>query len=63
MTQAELDRAVARTTGESLATIRQLGFGVADPLDICFDPEPSENNLPCVVDWDLVDTQRALVCV
>ncbi len=62
MTQAELDRAVAHTTGESLATIRQLGFGVADPAEIDFDPEPYDGQFPNVVDWDAVDTERALTC-
>lgn len=31
MTQRHLDRAVARATGESVATIRRLGFGLAAP--------------------------------
>ena len=31
MTQRHLDRAVARATGESVATIRRLGFGLAGP--------------------------------
>ncbi|MEQ9380027.1 MAG: hypothetical protein RJP95_04135 [Pirellulales bacterium] len=62
MTQAELDRAVANTTGESLATIRQLGFGIADPVEIAFDPEPYEGRLPKLVDWDAVDAQHALAC-
>ena len=31
MTQHHLDRAVARATGESIATIRRLGFGLAVP--------------------------------
>lgn len=46
MTQAQLDRAVARRTGESLRTIRRLGFhaqsGPADGLE----PE----DLPLAVD-------------
>lgn len=32
MTQHHLDRAVARATGESVATIRRLGFGLAVPV-------------------------------
>lgn len=62
MTQAELDRAVAHTTGESLATIRQLGFGIADPVQIAYDPEPSDERHPEMVDWDTVDAHRALTC-
>lgn len=52
MTQQELDRQVARATGEPLCGIRQRGFGVADPLDVRFDPEPSE--VPQWIDWDQV---------
>ena len=33
MTQAQLDRAVAAATGESLPTIRRLGFGPSHPHD------------------------------
>jgi hypothetical protein len=32
MTQAQLDAAVARATGESHATIRSLGFSLVTPL-------------------------------
>jgi hypothetical protein len=40
MTQAEITRAVARVTGESTRTIAELGFGIADPAVVDFDPEP-----------------------
>ncbi len=33
MTQAEFERAVARTTGDTLATVRRLGFQMELPLD------------------------------
>jgi hypothetical protein len=49
MTQNELNTAVARATGESLATVHQLGFHVADPLDPNYDPEPRR---PLMIDWD-----------
>jgi hypothetical protein len=50
MTQRELNRAVARATGESVDTIEQLGFG---PLDeSASDPEPR------MVDWDADDDSR-----
>ena len=39
MTQTQIDRAVARATGESLSTIRSLGFSIADPDMVCHDPE------------------------
>jgi hypothetical protein len=42
MTQHQLDTAVAVATGESPSVIRRRGFGFADPLDVNFDPEPSD---------------------
>ena len=52
MTQLELDRQVARATGEPLCSIRQRGFGIADPPVVNFDPEPSD--VPQWLDWDQV---------
>lgn len=49
MTQLELDSAVATATGENLSEIRQLGFSLADPLEVNYDPEPRR---PLVFDWD-----------
>lgn len=49
MTQLDLDQAVAVATGESLAFIQDRGFGIADPLDPRFEPEPRR---PMVFDWD-----------
>jgi hypothetical protein len=60
MTQREIDRAVAATTGESLTEIRHLGFGIADPTVVDHDPEASARR-PLVIDWDSVypiDTGR-----
>ena len=39
MTQAQLDRAVAGATGESLRTIRRLGFGLRPPRRDDLEPE------------------------
>ena len=58
MTQSRLDRAVARATGESLATIRSMGFSIAEPDAIDFDNEPATPN---VIDWDAVDAQRVVL--
>ena len=59
MTQNQLVRAIARATGESLSTIRNLGFSVADPDDVSFDPERPRRRRPrTVVDWDQLDAQR-----
>lgn len=49
MSQSEIDQAVAVATGESVEVIRSRGFGVADPLDVSFDPEPRR---PMYFDWD-----------
>lgn len=54
MTQNELNRAVAEATGETTTTIRDLGFSIADPAQVCHDPEPHAN----VVDWDELDQGR-----
>ncbi|MCR9116146.1 MAG: hypothetical protein NXI22_04255 [bacterium] len=51
MTQQELEREVANATGEALSEIRSRGFSIADPNEVCFDPEPFDLP-PQVVDWD-----------
>ena len=51
MTQQELDRQVALATGDSLCEIRRLGFSIADPMDVDFDPEPTDP-LDKYLDWD-----------
>ena len=56
MHPAELNRAVARATQDSLSTIMRLGFLLADP-DESLDPEAEELG-PRVIDWDVLDTQR-----
>lgn len=56
MKQADLDRAVARATGETVSTIKRLGFLLAEPDD-CLDPDSDEHG-PYVIDWDEVEAQR-----
>jgi hypothetical protein len=51
MTQNELNRAVARATGESVSTIASLGFV---PLEDCADREPE------TVDWDALQESRGV---
>jgi hypothetical protein len=53
MNQAELDRVVARVTGDCLSTIRRLGFGRL----MAVSPEPQRK--PLLVDWDELDQRRA----
>lgn len=52
MTQLEIDEAVATATGECVSLIHDLGFGIADPIDVDFDPEPRR---PLVLDWDTMN--------
>ena len=56
MTQAELNRQVARATGETVAEIRRMGFGFADEVEPGYDPEPTEFGRH--VDWDAIDAER-----
>jgi hypothetical protein len=56
MNQSDLNRAVAQATGESVATVKQLGFLLADPFD--FDLVEREGQGPAVIDWDELDGQR-----
>jgi hypothetical protein len=50
MTQAELDRAVAEATGESVHTISRRGF-------VLLTPDPIDRE-PLVTDWDELDAER-----
>jgi len=56
MTRNELERQLCDATGEALSQIRHLGFSVADPTDVDFDPEPYDR--PHLVDWDTVEQRR-----
>ena len=53
MTQADLNRAVARATGESVSAIAEMGFVTLTPI-------PVERE-PMLVDWDQLDQQRVSV--
>jgi hypothetical protein len=57
MRQADLDRAVARATGESVATIRRLGFLLDDPIADRDGPN-AEVCDAVVIDWDVFEAQR-----
>jgi hypothetical protein len=56
LTQQELDCAVAEATGETLCEVRRMGFGLADPDFVTFDPEPYLP--PQIVDWDELELAR-----
>jgi hypothetical protein len=54
MLQADLYRDISRVTGETVATIKRVGFLIADPSEPISDPE-AENLGPHVLDWDEMD--------
>lgn len=55
MTHSRVERAVARATGESLATIQRLGFSIVEPQPNFSDDPPAR---PGIVDWDALELQR-----
>jgi len=58
MFQSDLYRSVSRATGESVATIKRLGFLIADPAQPISDPE-AEDLGPHVIDWDDLHAQQS----
>jgi len=57
MKQSELNRQVAAATGESVATIKRLGFLLDEPMDTGDDPD-DESLGPHIIDWDALAVQR-----
>ncbi|MEZ5941359.1 MAG: hypothetical protein R3C18_08215 [Planctomycetaceae bacterium] len=58
MHQSDLNRSVARATGESVSTIKRLGFLIADPEQ---ELDPHDEDLgPYVIDWDELEARHAL---
>ena len=51
MHQSDINRSVARATGESVSRIARLGFLLADPSEPIDDPN-SDQLGPWVLDWD-----------
>ena len=56
MRQADLNRAVALATGESMSTVKRLGFLLAEPEEV-IDPEAEESG-PYISDWDELEANR-----
>lgn len=44
MKDRELNRAVAKATGESVRTIQQMGFSLIEPVPFVLDPKAEEVN-------------------
>ncbi len=61
MHQNDLNRAVASATGETVSTIKRLGFMLAEPGDP-LDPDCEEHG-PYVIDWDELEAQRNRPCL
>lgn len=57
MNQRELNREVAKATGETISVIASLGFVPLTPLP----HEPERDREPLVVDWDKVDAEREVL--
>ena len=56
MTQPQLNRAVARATGESRSTIHRMGFSLLDPPENLNDLDALPR--PQTVNWDRLDARR-----
>jgi hypothetical protein len=52
MSQKDIDQAVANVTGENIGLIHDIGFSIADPFEVTFDPEPRG---PFMLDWDTMN--------
>jgi len=55
MTQKQLERLVAKATGEDISSIRRRGFSIAT---FGRDLEPDPDQGPQMVDWDELDRKR-----
>ncbi len=49
---------VARATGEDMREIRRMGFTIADPARVGYDPEPKQRKFR-TLDWDVVRRERS----
>ena len=58
MRQSELNRQVAKATGETVSTIKRLGFLIADPSEP-IDEADSPDLGGRVIDWDEVEWSRS----
>ena len=57
MMKTSLEEMIAHRTGDDLREIRRLGFQLADPESVSYDPEPTGQR-PNILDWDEVDRNR-----
>jgi hypothetical protein len=53
VTQNDLNRAISRATGETVSTIRRIGFLIEEPhVDVADADDPALG--PHVLDWDVL---------
>jgi hypothetical protein len=57
MSEGDLNRAVARATGETIRTVARLGFSLVEP-DLTNEDQKLSEIEPKMVDWDALDEQR-----
>lgn len=62
MHQAELNRALSRATGESVGTIKRLGFSLLEANFVPCDLDSPEV-APQVVDWDRLEIERIALAI
>ena len=58
MSQAEINRAVARVLGEALEVVQQRGFSLLDHVDPDLDTHD-----PSTIDWDATDNQDRVTSI
>jgi len=58
MTQWDLNRAVARATGESVSFVKHRGFLIDEPTGDA-DASDYADIKPQVIDWDQLDMERS----
>lgn len=62
MKQNDLNRSLSRATGESVRTIRRLGFSLFDPAANEADVD-SIDLPPQVIDWDQLEHERIALAI
>jgi hypothetical protein len=62
MNQNDLNRSLSRATGESVRTIKRLGFSLFDPGTSDADADAIDVP-PQVIDWDQLDLDRISMAI
>lgn len=62
MKQADLNRRLSRATGESVRTIRRMGFSLFCPDEPAEEPE-LVGAAPQTVDWDQCEADRIALAI